>query len=102
MVSFLIILVLVKSTVNILEGEYISYHEYEFNIVKQIKIKKNYVNGKVDGEFSEYHENGELKNLGFYNNGKIEGKYYFFDRKGNIKEKRLYKDGNLIRVIKIN
>ena len=51
---------------------------------------------------TQMHENGELKNLGYYNNGKIEGKYYFFDRKGNIKEKRLYKDGNLIRVIKIN
>ena len=58
---------------NILEGEYIVYHEYEFEPVVQIKSKKYYKNGKIEGKFAEFDENGNKIKEGFYKEGKLEG-----------------------------
>ena len=43
-------------------------------IVYRIKWKAkkigNYKNGKLEGEWKSYHENGKLKGIGNYKNGK--------------------------------
>ena len=49
-----------------LEGQHTSYHEYEFNIKKQIKTKSFYKNGKLDGIYIEFDEQGNLIGKGLY------------------------------------
>lgn len=83
---------------NVLDGEYIVYHEYEFNPIVQIKSKKFYSNGKKEGVFLEFDENGNKIKEGFYIKGKLEGEFFTYNKFGKILSKLVYKDGLLIKV----
>ena len=74
-----------------IEGEVKSYHKMEscgqLEIIKMESEKENgqtiikwkarkignYKNGKLEGEWKVYHNNGKLKGIGNYKNGKLEG-----------------------------
>ena len=79
--------------------EYIVYHEYKFEPVVQIKSKKYYKNGKIEGKFVEFDENGNKIKEGFYKEGKLEGAILNYNKFGRISSKIIYKDGLLVEVI---
>ena len=63
-----------------------------------LKIRSFYVNGKLDGEYLLYDEQGRLRGKSFYKNGKLEGEHLHYNKKGLLLEKRIYKNGILIEV----
>ena len=75
------------------------YHEYEFEPVIQIKSKKYYNNGKIEGKFVEFDENGNKIKEGFYKKGKLEGVILNYNKIGKVLLKLIYKDGLLIEAI---
>ena len=56
-------------------------------------IRGNYKNGKREGTWVVYHENGQLKYKGEYKNGKEEGPWFSYDDTGQLRENGEYKDG---------
>ena len=62
--------------------------------------KENYKEGKKEGEYSWYYENGQLNWKMNFKDGKREGAYFRYDRNGQLVEKRNYKDGKFIETIK--
>ncbi len=48
------------------------------------QIKYFIFNGKREGEYKEYHENGQLKKICNYSNDKKEGKYKQYYKNGKI------------------
>ena len=59
---------------------------------EQGKISK----GKPEGEWLQYHENGQLSIKGNYIDGKWEGEQLIYSENGQLKYKDNYKDGMLI------
>jgi len=55
-----------------------------------LKIKCNYVNGKIEGECLIYYDNGQLECKCIRVNGKIEGKYLEYYENGNIRYIKQY------------
>ena len=89
---------------NNLEGEYLDYYKngllqtkkiinqenlaesiyYIMNMSLkkiQLKVKAFYQNGKLEGEYLEYDEQGRIRGKSFYQNGKLEGEYLYFNNK---------------------
>ena len=50
-------------------------------------------NGKFDGPWDRYHDNGKLKEKGTYRNGKEEGPWVRYHKNGQLWDKGSYKDG---------
>ena len=50
----------------------------------QIKSKKYYKNGKIEGKFAEFDENGNKIKEGFYKEGKLEGLVLNYNKYGKI------------------
>ena len=44
----------------------------------------HYKNGKEDGRYTVYHENGSVYYTGFYKDGKRIGEWRFYDEKENL------------------
>ena len=59
----------------------------------QLLIKSNYENGKKEGEWISYHENGQLSYKGNHKNGKREGEWVEFHDDGQLGNKGNYKNG---------
>ena len=73
------------------EGEWLSYNS------GQLVGIDNYKDGKRDGIFEIYHENGGLRNKGIYKDGKHEdGLSITYHKNGQISIKCNYKDGDLV------
>jgi len=62
------------------DGTTISYHDNGIKARQVILL-----NGKFNGEFSEWHENSQLKRKSFYEDGLITGVYKTWDSFGNLK-----------------
>jgi len=45
-----------------------------------------YKNGKLEGKFKEWDENGQLKRDSFYLDDKLEGEYKEWDENGQLKK----------------
>ena len=58
------------------------------------------VNGKREGEWIAYHNNGQLLYKGGYIDGKLEGEWVKYFDNGKLEGKSNYKDGKLIKTIK--
>ena len=60
---------------------------------KRLKVRSYYHDGKYNGDYIEYHDNGNIKKKVYYRNGIMEGLLteYYYD--GNIKTKMLYTNG---------
>ena len=53
------------------------------------------MDGKQDGQWEEYHDNGKLFYKGTYKDGKEDGQWEYYDENGKLDEKEsgMYKDG---------
>jgi antitoxin component YwqK of YwqJK toxin-antitoxin module len=60
----------------------------------------NYVNGLIEGEYKEYHENGNLSAIYNYVNDKLEGEYKSYHPNGNLYRQHIYSYGEIIQTIK--
>ena len=65
------------------------------------------VNGKIEGKYLEYYDNGQVRYDIFYKNNKEEGRYLEYYSNGNLKFKGIYKDGKqegsgIFILIKVN
>jgi antitoxin component YwqK of YwqJK toxin-antitoxin module len=57
-----------------------------------IEIEYNLKNGKLNGPFKSYHENGQLKKIGSYLNGKGNGLFKEYFEDGSLKNEYSMKD----------
>jgi antitoxin component YwqK of YwqJK toxin-antitoxin module len=64
---------------------YYKSNRYEFTIV----------DGKLEGEYNEWHENGQLWVHCFYKKGKRHGELKDWDYYGQLREHSFYKEGKL-------
>jgi hypothetical protein len=63
----------------------------------QLFFQVPYHNGKQNGWYEQYHENGSVWTKEFRVNGKtVDGHYYILNKNGNIYQKGFYKDGHQI------
>jgi antitoxin component YwqK of YwqJK toxin-antitoxin module len=58
-----------------------------------IKTLYTYINGIMEGPYTEYHPNGQIKSVCKCRNGRIEGEYNEWDRNGQLVEESQYKNG---------
>ena len=72
------------------EGSWIAYWENG-----QLWYKGDYKNGKQEGSWFTYFQNGQLSSKGDFNNGKKEGSWFRYLRDGTVNNKYTgtYKDG---------
>ena len=61
----------------------------------QIKSEINYKDGKQDGKWTGWYENGQIAYEANYINGKPDGKWTEWWGNGQLKSERNYKDGKL-------
>ena len=60
-----------------------------------LKLKKFYLLGKLDGLYETYYEDGQAKVLTIYKDGKLDGPYETYYEDGQAKVLTIYKDGKL-------
>ena len=70
------------------EGEFIRYYEDG-----QLNIKSNFKDGKYDGEFLRYYKDGQLNIKSNFKDGKYDGKFLRYYESGQLSEKGNFKDG---------
>ena len=51
-----------------------------------LEEEATFVNGKLDGPYSDYHENGNYQSIGQYSNDEMSGSWRFFSNDGYIFE----------------
>ena len=51
------------------------------------------IDGKLDGLWESYHENGQLKRKGNYEDGKKDGLFEYFYTDGSLEKIENWKDG---------
>jgi antitoxin component YwqK of YwqJK toxin-antitoxin module len=61
----------------------------------QLREKENYKDGKKDGLFEKYYEDGKIRSKFTYKDGKPIGIGEYFSDNGNLVEKRTHYDGEL-------
>ena len=67
---------------------------YEYYDDGALYWKLNYKNGlKKDGLFEMFHQNGELRSKVFYKNNKPNTNWLYFDEEGKKIREDVYKDG---------
>jgi len=59
---------------------------------KQLKEEWSFKDGKNDGPFRNYYENGQLREEGSFKDGKLDGPFKAYYENGQLKEDRSYKD----------
>jgi len=57
------------------------------------KEQGSFKDGKKDGPWVRYHDNGELWSKGTYKNGEWDGPWNYYHDNGGLKRKGTYKDG---------
>ena len=56
----------------------------------------NLKDGKQDGPWEGYYDNGQLEFKGNYKKGRPHGPWEYYDEEGNLTETKEYKNGKLI------
>jgi antitoxin component YwqK of YwqJK toxin-antitoxin module len=74
------------------DGEYIEYHELRPD---KIFIQCNFVNGLIHGNYYEYHTNNKIYTMCNYINGKIEGPFRQYYSSGKQYRKCDYVNNNI-------
>jgi len=62
----------------------------------QLNWKGNYINDQLDGPWEYYHENGQLSFKGNYIFGKEQGIFEHFKENGKFEKKETWKNGKVI------
>ncbi len=65
-----------------MEGSLSGYIKEFYN--NTLFYKANYLNGKLDGEVTEYYSNGEIKSISNYKNGYLHGKFVIPAKEDNV------------------
>ena len=78
---------------DVIQGEYIEYHPNG-----QIEWRGNCVNGNWHGEVKEYYPCGQLREHSFFNYGVRHGLYKEYDNHGGLCDSTFYCDGVDLRV----
>ena len=73
-----------------LDGEYIEYHSNG-----NVNIRANYVDGKLQGEYLGYYYGGNFAIRKNYVDGKLQGQYLEYWGNGDFKIRKNYEDGKL-------
>jgi len=76
---------------DLLHGTYIKYNR------SQLKEKKNYLKGKVEGTVELYYPNGKIMERSNYANGTRDGISQWFDQAGNLSIEYTYNNGELVQ-----
>ena len=63
--------------------------------LEHLALKCTYKDGKLNGLYEEYYENGQLKRKCRYMNGLLSGLCEEYNRDGSLKSKVVYKDGEI-------
>ena len=79
-------------------GEFI-YYGFGNKDIYSKKKSENYNDGKLEGKYIHYFENGEVNSIGNYQNGKLEGKYLYYDLDGRIYWEGVYNNDLLVEEI---
>lgn len=61
-----------------------------------LKAERNFINGKLDGEYRTYHDNGVLKEEGLYKEDKLDGILKRYSKDGKLIAEETYQDNQLI------
>ena len=59
----------------------------------QLWYKGNYKNGKMDGSWINYYDNGQLISKNWMKNDKLEGYFITYNEDGSVWKKETYKNG---------
>ena len=70
------------------DGSWVYYHDNG-----QLDSKGDYKNGNGDGFWIGYYENGQLKSKGNWKNGKKDGSWFNYYQNGQLDSKGDYKNG---------
>ena len=74
-------------------GELVEYFDDEKT---QLEERRDYKDGKIDGQYEVYNKNGQLKKNVTYNEGEVEEEVtYTYHENGQLEYKRTYKEGEL-------
>ena len=73
------------------DGFWESYYENG-----QLNWKGNYKNDNLDGPWEYYHKNGQLSFKGNYVDGKEEGSFEHFKENGKFEKRETWKNGKVI------
>ena len=60
------------------------------------EIQGSFKNGKLDGPWVRYYENGQIWYKGTYKNGKEDGPWVHYHENGKVVTKETYTDGKRI------
>ncbi len=84
-----------QSERNYKDGELVSETKYTYcaYVTCPIESEINYKDGKKDGKFTAWHENGQIEAEGNYKDGKEHGKFTWWYENGQIEVEGNYKDG---------
>ena len=73
------------------DGSWLDYWENG-----QLQSKTNHKNGKLEGSWVSYHLNGQLRDKGQYKNGLKDGSWVSYFGNGQLRSKGNYKKGIMI------
>lgn len=79
-----------------LEGEVVFFYK-----ARTIYRKVFFVDGKRDGNFAEYYNTGELREVGKYKNGRRVGNWKEYYKNGKIRKKGRYNKGDKVGIWKV-
>ena len=66
--------------------------------VDGVHIEAEYKNGRLDGQYTSYHENGQLSRKGHYQSGKKVGEWHYYYSNGQLSMKGNYQAGERIGI----
>ena len=69
----------------------------EYYETGELEEEYYYVNGELEGKYTEYYKNGKIEEEGTFKDGELEGKYFHYNKEGGIKKEESYKNGELIK-----
>ena len=78
------------------DGEFSFWHENG-----QLKLRARFVNGKENGAFRVYHENGELAFTGRYNDGRLDERHEWYSQAGQLLEQGDWTEGRRVGLHRI-
>ncbi len=83
-----------KYTNGLKDGVWLTYYMPDM----QIKCKKKYILGSLNGKFKCFYKNGKLKVIGYYIDNKKSKKWYFYNPDGTLGYTITYKNDNIIKI----
>ena len=72
------------------DGPWVGYHDNG-----RVREKGTYKDGKPDGPYVSYNDNGQLLLKGTFKDGKAEGPWVYYHDNGQLWSKGTYKDGKI-------